>query len=170
MKVIHGLVACSDLTGYARLAGKKSDEEIFQLLADYYEIVGDIIAPASGRVIKFMGDAALMLFSETSADAGVRALLTLQSDGDRFWAERGVACHHHIRAHFGPVCLGPIGTRGEKREDILGSTVNTLFLLKASGFAMTSEAFRKLEPETRKLFKKHTPPMTYIPTAQGHRD
>ena len=39
-----------------------------------------------------------------------------------------------------------------------------------TGFAMTPEAFRKLGPETRKLFKKHTPPVVYIPIEQPHRD
>jgi class 3 adenylate cyclase len=163
-------VACSDLTGYARLSGKKSEEEIFQLLSDYYELVGDVITPAQGRVIKFMGDAALMLFPETAVDVGVRALFALQTEGDRFLSERGISCHHHIRIHFGPICFGPIGTRTEKRPDILGSTVNTLFLLKTTGFAITPEAFRKLNPDTRKLFKKHTPPVVYIPTSQPHRD
>jgi len=101
MSTIQGLVACSDLTGYAKLSAKKSEEEIFHLLSDYYELVGEIIAPAQGNVIKFMGDAALMLFPEDAADAGIRALLLLQSRGDAFLSERGVACRHHIRAHFG---------------------------------------------------------------------
>ena len=170
MKTINGLVACSDLAGYARSTAKKSDEEIFQLLSDYYKWIGDVIAPVSGQVIKFMGDAVLMLFPETAVDAGVRAMLALQSDGDRFLSERGVPCRHHVRAHFGSVCLGPIGTRDEKRPDILGSTVNTLFLLKTAGFAITPEAFRKLNPETRRLFKKHTPPIFYIPMEQSHRE
>jgi len=170
MKTIEGLVACSDLTGYAKIATKKTEEDLFHLLSDYYELVGDMIAPASGRVIKFMGDATLMFFPESSADAGVRALLMLQSSGDRFLVERNVTCRHHLRAHFGPVCLGEIGTRTDKRSDILGSTVNTLFILKAAGFAITPEAFRKLTPETRRLFKKHIPPVIYIPTSQPHRD
>ena len=130
MSVIQGLVACSDLTGYAKIAARKSEEEIFRLLSDYYEFVGDIIASASGIVIKFMGDSALMLFSETVADAGVRSLLALQSQGDRFLSERNVPCRHHLRAHYGPVCFGEIGTRTDKRPDIFGSTVNTLSCLK----------------------------------------
>ncbi len=170
MSTIQGLVACSDLTGYAKLSAKKSEEEIFHLLSDYYELVGEIIAPAQGNVIKFMGDAALMLFPEDAADAGIRALLLLQSRGDAFLSERGVACRHHIRAHFGSMCIGPLGTRDDKRRDVLGATVNTMFMLKTTGFAMTPEAFRKLAPETRKLFKKHTPPVVYIPTEQPHRD
>jgi hypothetical protein len=45
-----------------------------------------------------------------------------------------------------------------------------MFLLKTQGFAITPEVFRKLTPETRKLFKKHTPPVTYIPIGHPHRD
>ena len=85
-------------------------------------------------------------------------------------AGRGVACRQHIRIHFGPMCSGLLGTRDDKRLDIIGSTVNTMFMLKSTGFAMTPEAFRKLGPETRKLFKKHTPPVVYIPIEQPHRD
>jgi len=170
LRRIQGLVACSDLTGYAKLAGKKTEEEIFELLSDYYELVGDVIAPAQGKVIKYMGDAALILFPEEMADAGVRAMLDLLGRGDRLLSDRGVACRQHIRIHFGPMCVGPLGTRDDKRMDIIGSTVNTMFMLKSTGFALTPEAFRKLAPETRKFFKKHTPPVFYIPTEQAHRD
>jgi hypothetical protein len=85
-------------------------------------------------------------------------------------ATRGANCRQHIRLHFGPVCLGPLGTRDDKRTDIIGSTVNTMFMLKSTGFALTPEVFRKLAPETRRFFKKHTPPVYYIPTEQPHRD
>ena len=170
LSTIQGLVACSDLTGYAKFTAKKSEEEIFQLLSDYYELVGDVIAPAHGKVIKYMGDAALMLFPETAVDAGVRALLDLQSRGDRLLSDRGAACRQHIRVHFGPMCVGPLGARDDKRLDVIGATVNTMFMLKTTGFALTPEVFRKLTPVTRKLFKKHTPPIAYIPVAEPHRD
>jgi hypothetical protein len=35
-------------------------------------------------------------------------------------------------------------------------------MLDAPGVALSGEAFRKLGPEMRKRFKKHTPPITYI--------
>jgi len=171
ISTIQGLAAFVDLTGYAKLSGRKTDEEIFHLLSDYYELVGDVITPAHGKVIKFMGDAALMLFPEEHVDVGVRALLDLQKRGDSFLVGRGAACRQHIRAHFGPICYGLIGTRNDKRPDMLGSTVNTMFLLKtASAFALTPEVFRKLAPDTRKLFKKHTPPVVYISISEPHRD
>ncbi len=170
MKSVSSLVACSDLTGYAKLTNSKSEEEIFHLLSDYYEFVGDTIAPANGTVIKFMGDAALMVFPESSVDSGVEALLSLYTEGDRYLSSQGIPCRHHIRAHFGTVLMGELGTRTEKRLDILGSEVNAMFLLKAAGFAITAEAFRKLGKETRAHFKKHTPPITYIPLNQPHKD
>ncbi len=170
MGLVQGLVVVSDLTGYAKFTARQSEEAVFLLLSAYYELVGDIVESAHGRVIKFMGDAALLLFSEADADTGVRAMLRLQDDGDRFLAARDCPCRHHVRAHFGPVYLGEIGTRHEKRADIFGATINTLVLLKAPGSAITPEAFRKLAPDTRKLFKKHTPPITYIPLTQPHRD
>lgn len=170
MATVQALVACSDLTGFAKLSSKLTEEELFQLLSDYYEFVGDTIVQSGGKVIKFMGDAALMLFPEMQADTGVRALLTLQQSGDKFLTGLGASCRHRIRAHFGSVQVGELGTRDNKRIDVIGSTVNTLFLLKASEFAMTPEAFRKLQPETRTLFKKHTPPITYIPTSQPHKE
>jgi class 3 adenylate cyclase len=168
MATIHALVACSDLTGYAKLAGKLSEVEIFQFLSDYYEFVGDTIGSSGGRVVKFMGDAALMTFPEIHADSGIRSLLGLQQDGDKFLITRGISCRHHIRAHFGSIEQGELGTRTDKRLDVIGSTVNATFLLKTSGFAITPEAFRKLRPETRKFFKKHTPPITYIPVSHLH--
>ncbi len=120
-------------------------------------------------MIKFLGDATLNLFTPEDADAGVRAMLRLQKEGDLYLAARGCPCRHDVRAHFGPVYLGEIGTRRDKRPDIFGTTVNTLVMLKAPGSAITPEAFRKLAPATRQLFKKHTPPVTYIPLAQPHR-
>jgi len=170
MATVQALVACSDLTGYAKFSSKLSEEELFRFLSDYYEFVGDTIASCSGRVIKFMGDAALITFPEAQADAGVRALLTLRAEGDKFLALRSLPCRHHLRAHFGPIQQGELGTRTDKRLDIIGSTVNTMFMLKASEFAITPEAFRKLTSETRKFFKKHTPPITYIPVNQLHKD
>lgn len=170
MKSIDALVACSDLAGYAKYAGSKSAEEIFQLLSGYYEYLGDIVAGANGRVIKFMGDAALLLFPDSAVDAGMMALLKLQNEGDRYLAGKGIPCRHHIRAHFGTVIEGDLGTRAEKRPDILGSAVNAVFLLKTGGFVITPEAFRKLNKESRQHFKKHTPPVSYIPLEQAHRD
>ena len=40
--------------------------------------------------------------------------------------------------------------------------------MEPTGFAMSSHTFLKLAPETWKLFKKHTPPVSYIPIEVVH--
>ena len=74
-----------------------------------------------------------------------------------------------IKAPFGPVICGKIGSRTEKRFDVFGQTVHTAALLNSNGLAITPEVFRKLQRETRKAFKRHTPPVTYIPVEERHR-
>jgi hypothetical protein len=42
-------------------------------------------------------------------------------------------------------------------------------MLDSTGVALSVEAFRKLSPDMRRRFKKHTPPITYIRTEDPHR-
>jgi hypothetical protein len=51
---------------------------------------------------------------------------------------------------------------GEEIVDVYGKTVNVAAALPSSGLAITPAVFRSLQAETRKLFKKHTPPISYI--------
>ena len=164
------LVASSDLTLFARYARGHSNREIFELMADYFEMVDDIVSEGGGEVIKFMGDGALMTFPEDGVDAGLAALRRLKEEGDTWCEERSMPCRHIIRAHFGEVVQGPIGTRDNKRVDIFGETVNTAFLVKSSGLAVTPQLFRKLGREARTFLKKHTPPVTYIGAHERHQD
>ena len=116
--VLHGFF---DLTGYMRISENLTCLELFALMRDYFDLVGDIVAEGDGWLVKAVGDS-------------------------------------------GPVACGFVsGLR-----DVYGSTVNFGAVLPSTGFAMTPQVFRKLEPETRQLFKKHTPPMTYIPVEAPH--
>ena len=55
-----------------------------------------------------------------------------------------------------------VGSPGEEIIDVYGKTVNVAASLPSAGLAMSPAVFRSLEPATRQLFKKHTPPVTYI--------
>ena len=163
------LVAFSDLTAFKHFAQDLNEERLFAAMAEYYELVGDIVTDGGGKVVKFIGDAALLVFPADGIDAGVLALRTLKERGDQFFSDRGAVCRHIIKIHFGPVCYGPIGTRDDKRFDVFGHTVNIAALLPSDGVAMTPQAFRRLAPETRQHFKKHTPPISYISVEDRHR-
>lgn len=167
---IDALVAFTDLTLFSRFASSIPGPELFATLSDYYELVGDIATESGGQVIKFIGDTALIAYPEEQVGQGVQGLLEVQARGDAFWQQKDAPCRHYIRLHFGTVTCGPIGTREKKQFDLFGATVNTAATVQSHGFAMTPQVFRKLDPETRKLFKKHTPPITYIAAAERHRD
>jgi hypothetical protein len=117
---------------------------------------------AGGRLFKTLGDAGLVAFPAELADAGVLALRAVQHEGDAWLARRGFKSRAIVKLHLGPVALGRVGSPGEEALDIYGKTVNTAATIPSTGLAMTPAVFRRLSPETRQLFKKHTPPITYI--------
>ncbi|MHC4662563.1 MAG: adenylate/guanylate cyclase domain-containing protein [Planctomycetota bacterium] len=160
------LIAFSDLTLFAKFSRSQSDREVFEIMSMYFELVGKIVEDGGGKVVKFMGDAALMVFPAESVDSGVRALMRLKTEGDSWMFGRAIPCRHRIKAHFGKAVCGPIGTENDKRFDIYGQAVNTAATLESRGIAITPQAFRRLDDGTRKLFRKHTPPVIYVPSVQ----
>ena len=164
------VVAFSDLTGFARFSNNIETEDLFNFMSEYYELTGQIIEQTGGIIIKFIGDAILIAYNGESSDNAALGLMDLKESGDKWLQNRGINCRHIIKAHHGSVVCGKIGTKEDKRVDIFGETVNAAALLKSNGFAMTPQLFRKLNSKTRKLFKKHTPPITYIPIEERHKD
>jgi adenylate cyclase len=163
------LIAFADLTGFAFQSTRVSDDELARVMDAHYERVGARVEPAGGRVVKFIGDAALMVFPAGEADRAVTALLDLKEEVDAAFGELGWACRLIVKVHRGPVIAGPYGARGGKRFDVLGKSVNAAAMLDSTGMALSVEAFRSLGPELRKRFKKHTAPITYIRAEDPHR-
>jgi class 3 adenylate cyclase len=129
------------------------DAEIARTLGAHYERVGDSIAAAGGRVIKFIGDATLLVFSEKLADAGVRAILNLIEFEDDLMEKKGWDCRLQAKAHFGSVIAGEFGSDDDRRYDILGKAVNATARLKHVGaVTLSASAYRKLSPELQGKF------------------
>ena len=159
------LVGFYDLRGYMRYAETAEPRQLLDTMSGYFAVTGQIIGDAGGRLIKTLGDAGLVAFPAELADTAVRALQSLQSKGRDWLAERGYKSHVIVKLHLGPVAIGRVGGPGEEIIDVYGKTENVAASLPSSGLAMTPAVFRSLQPETRKLFKKHTPPITYIDAA-----
>jgi|SRR5262245_20593385 len=156
------LVAFLDLTRFGTQSQRVEDAELAEVLDAYYEQVGAAIQEAGGRVVKFVGDGAVITFAEDRVDQGVEALLALKDSVDRAMARRGWECRLIAKAHFGRVVAGPFGPARDKRHDVIGKTVNAAALLDSTGVTLSVTAFRRLGPAARRHFKKHTPPITYI--------
>ncbi len=163
------LVAFYDITGFMTFARGRPPSDVLALCNSYFDLTGRIIESASGRLIKTLGDAGLCVFG--NADSGVAALRRIQQEGDAWLREQGWSGRAVVKAHWGTVAVGYVGPPSLKRLDVYGDTVNTAAVLNARepGFAMTPQVFRQLSTDGRKAFKKHTPPVTYIPAAARQR-
>jgi len=163
------LVAFVDLTGYAMQSARVGDDETAAVMDGWYERVGERVGAAGGRVVKFIGDASLIVFAAERADDGVAALLALKDEADAYFGGRGWPCRAQVKAHVGTCVAGAYGAAGDKRFDVIGRAVNEAAMLDSTGVALSVEAFRALSPATRKRFKKHTWPVTYIRVEDPHR-
>ena len=149
------LIVFSDLSSFVKISEEHSDPvELFNLMNSYFEVVGSIIEPAGGRILKYMGDSVLIVFEEDQIDEAVKVSYRLKQEGDIWLQEQGLKSSQIFKIHFGEVAFGNFGSKKTNFPDAIGRTVNETILLKSNGFAMSPQVFRKLSSETRKLFKK----------------
>ena len=135
------VIAVADIAGFMKAARGKSNLDTFRMLDEFYYLVDQVVAKAGGRVVKFMGDAALMVFPEDSAPQAVAALGELKERAQTLWTGFDATCVVKTKAHVGLAACGPIGP--EKRFDVIGQSVNELFLMPGSG-PEVSDALREL--------------------------
>lgn len=163
------LVSFTGLAGFNRkfvLPGQ--DRSVFDTMQTYFAWSGGLIEGCGGTVIKCIGDTLLLTFPAEAASQAVTALMRLKTEGDAWLEQRRIPCQHQIKAHLGPVVVGLIGAPGSERLDIYGKTVNICATLESGPLVLTPQVFRALDTDTRKHFKKHTPPVTYIRIEDGH--
>jgi len=158
------VVGTYDLTAYTIYCEHTEPLRALDVVTRYTALAARIIHDAGGWLIKPIGDAGLFVFRAENADDAVAAMQTLQAEGDSWLAAEDYKGHMRAGLHCGPVAVGRIGRYGDEQLDIIGKTVNvaTRALRPECTLALTPAVFRKLSAASRKLFKKHTPPVSYI--------
>ena len=156
------LIVFTNLSRFSAQSLQLDDVEIADALDDYYDQVKSAAKGSGGRVVKFIGDGALLVFPEDRVDEGVDSLLLLKHSIDDRMKKRGWECRFAAKAHFGTAIAGLFEGPEGKQYDIIGKDVNTAAMLDSTGVTLSVEAFRKLGKELRTRFKKHTPPITYL--------
>lgn len=159
------LIGFTDLRGFLRVVKKlETSERGFAFLDRLAFLMEEVVTTTSGRIMKYIGDAALIVYPGEDADAGVRNLLRLKQRVDADIADQGLDSRLKVAAHYGEATIGPFGP--QRLVDIHGDAVNRAALAERgdhrSEFVITPEAFRRLESGTRKTFRKHTPPIVYV--------
>jgi adenylate cyclase len=144
------LIVFLDLAGYQFACAERDDLDVADMIDDYYDRVANAVQSSGGRIVKFIGDGALIVFSERAIDAGVGMVLDLVPRVDAFMRERGWNCQLQAKLHFGDVIAGEFGSTGAARFDVMGHAVNSTALMKTSGVSVSNVALEKLSAKTRK--------------------
>lgn len=153
-------VAFFDLSRFAEWSSADEDQQIASFLQAFYELAAEMLEPAGARIVKFMGDAGLVVFPPEVAEAAIFALCEFSQRARESAAEAGLGAYLNVNIHLGPVIAGSFGPAGG-RFDVIGKTVNIAARLGRRGVTLSAQAFRALSQEGRERFRKYAPPVTY---------
>ena len=154
-------VAFFDLSRMAEWADGEQDETAGAFFQGFYALSAARLEPAGGRIVKFMGDAGMLVFEPESAEPVILALDQLARDARDLARSVGLDTYLNINVHVGSVLAGSFGSPGNERFDVIGKTVNVAARLGRRGLTLSPQAFRCLGDEARKRFRKIMPPITY---------
>jgi class 3 adenylate cyclase len=154
-------VAFFDLSRLGEWLSSDQDIQAARFFQRFYALASSCIEAAGGKIVKVMGDAGLAVFPEEAVREGILALRDLAQASRRLARDHGFDAYLNVNVHLGPVVCGPFGPAGSARFDVIGKTVNIAARLGRRGITLSPQAFRCLDPQTRKLFQKNMPPITY---------
>ncbi len=157
------VIAFLDVSLFSQTARGLEDEAVASLLDEFYRSFDDCATSSGGRVVKFLGDGALLVWPQALADAAVDALLSLRETVAGQLARRGHKGQLVVRVHAGSAIVGEFGGPNSLAFDVIGRDVITAAKLDAKTMSVSADAFRKLSPKTRQRLVKHTAPVVYIP-------
>ena len=159
------LVCFSDFTGFAANAAQFGDQATSEFLTGAFELLYDRVTAADGVVVKYLGDAALILFPPDGADVAVDAMEAATAELQQFAADKGWNTRLVVAVHYGS--MFGVKLKGVEQPDVLGNSVNIAATLanrarRRDALALSAQAFRKLGPATRKRFHRFREPEVYL--------
>ncbi len=154
-------IAFFDLSRFAEWSSSDEDIHVASFLQEFYRLAGDLLEPPGGRIVKFMGDAGLLVFPTERAEAVILALCTFAGQGRELARSFALEAYVNVNVHVGPVVTGGFGSPGMERFDVIGKAVNIAARLGRRGITLSPQAFRCLSAEGRERFEKITQPITY---------
>src|SRR5579863_4561659 len=134
-------ILSADVVGYSRLMGIDEAGTLSRLKALRRELIDPTIAAHSGRIVKLMGDGALVEFA-SAVDAVACAIKIQELVRERF---AGRPEEHSIQFRMG-INIGDVIIEG---EDIYGDGVNIAARLEgiaeAGGLSISEDAWRQIK-------------------------
>jgi adenylate cyclase len=169
----------SDIRGFTKLTAGMDADDVVELLNDYLPALSEAIAKFDGTIDKFVGDAILAVFFETSDGKSqrhqnaVRAAFAMQEAMEQVTVRRKLreqtVCRIGVGVHSGEVLHCFIGSHDERMElTVIGEPVNMASRYCAGcepGEILISPAvyeytFNLIEAERTTIESKHEGPLS----------
>ena len=133
----HVALLVCDIRNFSTMSEKTPAGDVAQLLGAWFREAANIIVRVGGTVDKFIGDALLAYWGNTTnarlncgaAFAAAKQMLELAAA--RRWPD-GKPFRVAIALHHGLVSCGNVGVAAERDATIIGDAVNTVFRLEAT--------------------------------------
>lgn len=131
-KQLEITVVCCDLRGFTAYAQAHSSSQVIQVLREYYDAVGIIVADFGATIKDFAGDGILILVGaplavEDHARIGLevaRRIRTVTTEMTRRWSTPTHALGIGLGVATGVVTVGVIGSASRLEYTAVGSAVN----------------------------------------------
>ena len=124
-----GLIFC-DVRGYTAMSQRLGGPQTVVIMNEVFEVIGDATASEGGEILKFIGDAMLIVFplddisEEQVARAMYRAIETASSGVARVAERHTETLSAGFGCHMGEVVYGNIGTPSRLDFTVMGPSVN----------------------------------------------
>lgn len=123
----------TDIRGFTSIAEKRSPEEVTQQMANYFEVMLEVLQAHQATIDKFVGDAIVAFWGAPNPDLyhsqhAIHAVLHCQKrlkELNEDWEKRGLpALYTCFGLDTGPVVVGNVGAPSRLNYTVLGDTVN----------------------------------------------
>jgi class 3 adenylate cyclase/tetratricopeptide (TPR) repeat protein len=123
-------VAFCDLVGSTEISSTLDPEAFVELLGLYQAAIEGVVARYGGKVVKFLGDGALIVFgwpvandddAERAVRAGLELVTAVAALSD---LPRGVPMNVRVGIHSGEAFVGGVAGGDHREETVFGETVN----------------------------------------------
>jgi adenylate cyclase len=125
---IDAVVAFFDIRGFTRLSAERGADEVVNLVNHAFDALDRTIVPAGGEILKFIGDAALVVFPVDHAGRSCADILAVLLDAlDAITvatAAAGCPLAVGVGVHVGSVLYGNVGSEARHDFTVMGPAVN----------------------------------------------
>jgi adenylate cyclase len=137
LQEVEATVVLADVRDFSPLAAQLGPVDLGLALSRFYEHLGEIIEKHHGRIVKFIGDGVLAVFTRSGArdhrltalEAVAEAIGTRQAFLDDNVKLKLPVLDYSVGAASGSVLAGEMGTMKLRFYDVLGQPVNQAFRL-----------------------------------------